>query len=84
MVLDRDHNAARNILEKALSSIRGCTEGHLETDGLARETLLDREPLLSVPQGQMASFLDEGRTPLDFFRGVSVSYMLICLQDIFP
>jgi putative transposase len=35
VVLDRDHNAARNILEKALSSIRGCTEGHSETDRLA-------------------------------------------------
>jgi putative transposase len=35
VVLDRDHNAARNILEKALSSIRGCTGGHSETDGLA-------------------------------------------------
>jgi putative transposase len=35
VVLDRDENAARNILEKALSSIRGCTVGHTETDGLA-------------------------------------------------
>jgi len=35
VVLDRDHNAARNILEKALSSIRGCTVGHTGTDGLA-------------------------------------------------
>jgi putative transposase len=36
LVMDRDQNAAlNNILEKALSSIRGCTEGHLETDGLA-------------------------------------------------
>jgi len=35
VVLDRDQNAALNILEKALSSIRGCTEGHSETDGLA-------------------------------------------------
>jgi len=35
VVLDRDHNAALNILEKALSSIRGCTEGHSETDRLA-------------------------------------------------
>src|SRR5216683_3003089 len=35
VVLDRDHNAARNILEKALSSIRGCTGGHSETDVLA-------------------------------------------------
>ena len=35
VVLDRDQNAARNILEKALSSIRGCTVGHTETDGLA-------------------------------------------------
>ncbi len=30
-VLDRDHNAALNILEKAL----GCTVGHTETGGLA-------------------------------------------------
>ncbi len=35
VALDRDQNAARNILEKALSSIRGCTVGHTETDGLA-------------------------------------------------
>src|SRR6266581_5198651 len=35
VVLDRDHNAACNILEKALSSIRGCTGGHSETDRLA-------------------------------------------------
>src|SRR5713226_4133145 len=35
MVLDRDHNAALNILQKALSSNRGCTVGHTETDGLA-------------------------------------------------
>jgi putative transposase len=35
LVLDRDQNAARNILEKALSSHRGCTGGHSETDGLA-------------------------------------------------
>jgi putative transposase len=35
VVLDRDQNAARNILEKALSSNRDCTEGHSETDGLA-------------------------------------------------
>jgi putative transposase len=35
VVLDRDQNAARNILEKALSSHRGCTGGHSETDGLA-------------------------------------------------
>ncbi len=35
LVMDRDHNAARNILEKALSSTRGCTGGHSETDRLA-------------------------------------------------
>ncbi len=35
LVLDRDHNAARNILHKALSSNRGCTVGHTETGGLA-------------------------------------------------
>ena len=35
LVMDRDHNAARNILEKALSSHRGCTGGHSETDRLA-------------------------------------------------
>ena len=31
VVLDRDQNAAKNILEKALD----CTVGHTETDGLA-------------------------------------------------
>jgi putative transposase len=35
LVMDRDQNAALNILEKALSSHRGCTEGHSETDRLA-------------------------------------------------
>jgi putative transposase len=35
LVMDRDQNAALNILEKALSSNRGCTVGHTETDGLA-------------------------------------------------
>jgi putative transposase len=35
VVLDRDQNAALNILQKALSSHRGCTGGHPETDGLA-------------------------------------------------
>jgi putative transposase len=35
VVLDRDQNAARNILEKALPSNRGCTVGHTGTDGLA-------------------------------------------------
>ncbi len=35
VVLDRDHNAALNILQKALSSNRGCTVGHTETGGLA-------------------------------------------------
>jgi putative transposase len=35
VVLDRDHNAAKNILQEALSSIRGGTVGHTETDRLA-------------------------------------------------
>src|SRR5712692_2172898 len=35
LVMDRDQNAALNILEKALSSHRGCTGGHSETDRLA-------------------------------------------------
>src|SRR6266581_1981241 len=35
VALDRDHNAAKNILQEALSSIRGGTGGHLETDRLA-------------------------------------------------
>jgi len=36
LVMDRDHNAALNILVKALSSrFAGCTEGHSETDRLA-------------------------------------------------
>ncbi len=35
VVLDRDENAALNILQKALSSYRGCTVGHTATDGLA-------------------------------------------------
>ena len=51
LVLDRDQNAARNILEKALSSTRGCTEGHRKQTGLPRETLLDRGPLLLDRKG---------------------------------
>src|SRR5216683_4496212 len=35
LVLDRDHNAALNILQEALSSIRGGTVGHTETGRLA-------------------------------------------------
>jgi putative transposase len=35
LVMDRDQNAALNILEKALSYLRGCTVGHTETGGLA-------------------------------------------------
>ena len=35
VVLDRDHNAAKNILQEALSSIRGGTVGHTETGRLA-------------------------------------------------
>jgi len=35
VVLDRDQNAAKNILEKALSSHRGCTGGRSETGRLA-------------------------------------------------
>ena len=35
LVLDRDQNAALNILHKALAADRGCTVGHTETDGLA-------------------------------------------------
>src|SRR5712692_273290 len=35
VVLDRDHNAALNILQEALSSIRGGTVGHTETGRLA-------------------------------------------------
>src|SRR5229473_2230044 len=34
VVLDRDHNAALNILQEALSSIRGGTVGHTETGRL--------------------------------------------------
>jgi len=35
VVLDRDHNAARNILQAALSSLQGGTVGHTETGRLA-------------------------------------------------
>ena len=56
-VLDRDHNAALNILAKA----RACTLGHRETSS-SEETLLDRLPLLVHPNGLRASGLDEGRT----------------------
>ncbi len=36
--------------------------------------LLDKEPLLSVPQGQMTNSLDEGRTPAHVCRGVSEAF----------
>ena len=57
VVLDRDHNAALNILEKALA----CTLGHREHP-LRRKTLLDRLPLPVHPNGLRASGLDEGVT----------------------
>ena len=40
-----------------------------------RETLLDRLPLLVSPYGRRASGLDEGRTPVHLWRGVS-DYLL--------
>src|SRR5215469_10537355 len=45
--------------------------GTRKQTGLPCETLLDMEPLLSVPQGQMASSVDEGRTPAHVCQGVS-------------
>jgi hypothetical protein len=48
-------------LSRAIEAVPGGTR---KQTGLPCETLLDRGPLLSVPQGQMAS-------PLDVFRGVS-------------
>jgi hypothetical protein len=71
-VLDRDHNAALNILNKAL-------EEHDRTGGTRKRagrtpciTLLDRPPLLVLhTSGKRASGLDERRTPAHSCRGVS-------------
>ena len=64
LIMDRDHNAALNILEKALSTHRGCTGGTRKQTDLLRETLLDRGPLLLAQQWTVASPLVEGRTPV--------------------
>jgi len=49
MVLDRDHNAALNILQKALSSNRGCTVGHTETGGPAPQNASGQGTSITVP-----------------------------------
>ncbi len=50
LVLDRDENAARNILRLGLAYIEAnCTAGHAETgEGLPSETLAEMAPLLSA------------------------------------
>src|SRR6266705_6116523 len=54
--------------------------GTRKQTGLPCETLLDRGPLLSVPQGQMASPLDEGRTPR-IYSGECQNITSLCTQD---
>lgn len=70
IVLDRDHNAALNILAKALDR----TVGHTGTHGVSRETLGDKGPLLQVGNPLVASPLEEPRTPVHLWRGVSVHH----------
>src|SRR5215469_17899781 len=53
----------RTFWKKLSRPIEAVPGGARKQAGSPCETLLDRGPLLSVPQGQMASPLDEGRTP---------------------
>jgi len=58
-------------LKKLFRPFEAVPWGTRKQTGLPRETLLDRGPLLSGPQGQMASPLDDGRTPALLRWGVS-------------
>ena len=63
LVMDRDENAARNILLMAQAELtaRNRTAGQAETGSGRMRTLLDRPPLRLCSQGHVASGLVEGR-----------------------
>ena len=64
VVLDRDHNAALNILQKALSPIKTVPRGTREPDGLAPQNASGQWTSTVVPsKGEWQVRLDEGRTP---------------------
>src|SRR5438034_6465658 len=58
-------------LKKLSRPIEAVPGGTRKQTGLPRETLLDRGPLLLDQQWAVASSLDEGRTPVHLWRGVS-------------
>ena len=74
LVLDRDRNAALNILAAALvaaASLR--TAGQVGTGSVSPEqSLRDRPPLRLCSQGHVANGLDEGRIPRLQPWGVSI------------
>ncbi len=59
--------------KKRSRPIEAVPGGTRKQTGLPCETLLDRGPLLLDQQWAVASLLDEGRTPVHFWWGVSES-----------
>src|SRR5690242_19574027 len=58
--------------KKRFRPFEAVPRGTRKQTGLPRETLLDRGPLLLLPDiRKVASLLDEGRTPVSLERGVS-------------
>ena len=70
--MDRDENAAKNILAAALASLLAVPWGTRKQahQGVC-EKLLDRRPLPPHSNERAASPLDERGTPAHFCRGVS-------------
>jgi hypothetical protein len=68
--------------KKRSRPIEAVPRGTRKQTDLLRETLLDRGPLLSVPSGQMASPLDEGRTPV--ISGGQCQLLLWRMRSTFP
>src|ERR1041385_5602877 len=63
--------------KKLFRPFEAVPRGTRKQTGLPRETLLDRGPLLLLPDiRKVASLLDEGRTPVSLERGVSVSMVV--------
>jgi hypothetical protein len=78
-VLDRDHNARHATSWQKLYHVPWGTGKH----PLRRETLLDRPPLRVHPNGLRANGLDEGRTPVHLWRGVSEHRKMWCALQTF-
>src|SRR6266566_2634864 len=70
--------------KKLFRPIEAVPGGTRKQTGLPCETLLDRGPLLSVLQGQMASPLDEGRTPWMYSGECQYSTFLLLESVSFP